>query len=140
MNATLQTFIILRTFESSQYTFLLPQSPVVQSTSSRLFSHDNSTNLEILVDPPASRSHPSGSRCSCSLIVLGPFVQAHQLGRRILLLVCSRFLSQRVSILPFLQTLSRCRSLKYLGFLDYIVINCTNFGCQSTSFQESPWW
>jgi hypothetical protein len=72
--------------------------------------------------------------------VTGAFVQAHQLGRRILLLVCSRFLSQRVGILPFLQTLSQCRSLKYLGFLDYIVINCTNFGRKSTSFQESPWW
>src|SRR5271155_1467799 len=54
---------IPQTFESSQYLFL--SQPFVYKVPSCLdYPHaNNSTKLEIFIDPPASRSHPSGRCC-----------------------------------------------------------------------------
>src|SRR5277367_5258723 len=55
---------ILRTLESSQYPFLFSQPFVYKAQSCLDYPHaNNSTKLEIFIDPPASRSHPSGSCC-----------------------------------------------------------------------------
>src|SRR5271170_1036207 len=55
---------ILRTLESSQYPFLFSKPFVYKAPSCLDYPHaNNSTKLEIFIDPPASRSHPSGRCC-----------------------------------------------------------------------------
>src|SRR5271168_81274 len=55
---------ILRTLESSQYRFLFSQPFVYKAQSCLDYPHaNNSTKLEIFIDPPASMSHPSGCCC-----------------------------------------------------------------------------